>query len=67
MTKLYSCRAAGITGPKMATPRGVVGAASSSQPIPESNIGSRMLRGMGWSPGTGLGVENKGVLNEYNV
>lgn len=38
---------------------GVVG--SHAEPISEDNIGSRMLRGMGWSPGQGLGVENNGL------
>ncbi|XP_037305597.2 G patch domain-containing protein 2 isoform X2 [Pungitius pungitius] len=30
-------------------------------PIPDSNMGSRMLQSMGWSPGTGLGPEGRGI------
>ncbi|KAM9782886.1 G patch domain-containing protein 2 [Neosynchiropus ocellatus] len=30
-------------------------------PIPESNMGSRMLQSMGWSPGMGLGPEGRGI------
>ncbi|XP_037393899.1 G patch domain-containing protein 2 isoform X2 [Pygocentrus nattereri] len=38
---------------------GVVGEGAS--PIPESNVGSRMLQSMGWSPGMGLGPEGRGI------
>ena len=31
-------------------------------PIGESNIGSQMLRGMGWKPGQGLGKDSSGQL-----
>ncbi|XP_066532120.1 G patch domain-containing protein 2 isoform X3 [Hoplias malabaricus] len=30
-------------------------------PIPESNVGNRMLQSMGWSPGMGLGPEGRGM------
>jgi len=32
-----------------------------AEPIPESNIGNRMLQNMGWSPGSGLGAEGSGI------
>jgi G patch domain-containing protein 2 len=34
---------------------------SSAPPIPESNVGNQMLRGMGWEPGTGLGPQSNGI------
>jgi len=34
---------------------------SSALPIPESNIGNQMLRGMGWEPGMGLGAQSNGI------
>jgi hypothetical protein len=34
---------------------------SSAPPIPDSNLGNQMLRGMGWEPGTGLGAQNNGI------
>ena len=39
--------------------------AVNNQPIPESNIGNKMLKSMGWSPGTCLGSSNsdKNLLN----
>ncbi len=30
-------------------------------PLNESNIGNRMLRSMGWTPGTGLGIHSNGI------
>ncbi|XP_075993867.1 G patch domain-containing protein 2 isoform X2 [Genypterus blacodes] len=33
----------------------------SALPIPESNMGSRMLQSMGWTPGMGLGPEGRGI------
>ncbi|XP_056284501.1 G patch domain-containing protein 2 isoform X2 [Pseudoliparis swirei] len=42
-----------------AAPSGAVG--ESASPIPDSNMGSRMLQSMGWSPGTGLGPEGRGI------
>lgn len=32
-----------------------------SEPIPETNIGNRMLQQMGWSPGQGLGADGSGI------
>ncbi|KDR23012.1 G patch domain-containing protein 2 isoform X1 [Zootermopsis nevadensis] len=34
---------------------------SSALPIPETNLGNQMLRGMGWEPGTGLGAQSNGI------
>uniref|UniRef100_A0A6I8NWD6 G-patch domain containing 2 n=1 Tax=Ornithorhynchus anatinus TaxID=9258 RepID=A0A6I8NWD6_ORNAN len=41
------------------TTTGFVG--ENAQPIPENNIGNRMLQSMGWTPGTGLGRDGKGM------
>ncbi|XP_061756728.1 G patch domain-containing protein 2 isoform X2 [Nerophis ophidion] len=30
-------------------------------PIPDTNVGNRMLQSMGWSPGLGLGPEGRGI------
>ncbi|XP_058880290.1 G patch domain-containing protein 2 isoform X3 [Acipenser ruthenus] len=49
-------KAAPIAGP-MTT--GFVG--ENVQPIPENNIGNRMLQSMGWSPGMGLGPDGTGI------
>ncbi|MBN3285390.1 GPTC2 protein, partial [Polyodon spathula] len=49
-------KAAPIAGP-MTT--GFVG--ENAQPIPENNIGNRMLQCMGWSPGMGLGRDGTGI------
>ncbi|XP_029902759.1 G patch domain-containing protein 2 isoform X2 [Myripristis murdjan] len=40
-------------------PSGVVG--ENAAPIPETNMGNRMLQSMGWSPGMGLGPEGRGI------
>ncbi|XP_028296037.1 G patch domain-containing protein 2 isoform X2 [Gouania willdenowi] len=40
-------------------PTGVVG--ENAPPIPDTNMGSRMLQTMGWSPGMGLGPEGRGI------
>ncbi|XP_036003432.1 G patch domain-containing protein 2 isoform X3 [Fundulus heteroclitus] len=40
-------------------PSGVVG--ENAPPIPDTNMGSRMLQSMGWSPGMGLGPEGRGI------
>ena len=34
-----------------------------SQALDERNIGNRMLQGMGWRPGSGLGPEGDGILS----
>ncbi|AWP19896.1 putative G patch domain-containing protein 2 [Scophthalmus maximus] len=33
----------------------------SAAPIPDTNMGNRMLQSMGWSPGMGLGPEGRGI------
>ncbi|XP_024147360.1 G patch domain-containing protein 2 isoform X1 [Oryzias melastigma] len=40
-------------------PSGVVG--ENAPPIPDTNMGSRMLQSMGWNPGMGLGPEGGGI------
>ncbi|XP_005374768.1 PREDICTED: G patch domain-containing protein 2 isoform X2 [Chinchilla lanigera] len=49
-------KAAPLPGP---TAAGWVG--ENAQPILENNIGNRMLQNMGWSPGSGLGRDGKGI------
>ncbi|XP_052769286.1 G patch domain-containing protein 2-like [Mya arenaria] len=38
---------------------GLVG--GDSEPIPDTNIGNRMLQQMGWNPGQGLGIDGTGI------
>lgn len=38
---------------------GLVG--ENAPPIPDTNMGSRMLQSMGWNPGMGLGPEGRGI------
>ncbi|XP_054618380.1 G patch domain-containing protein 2 isoform X5 [Dunckerocampus dactyliophorus] len=40
-------------------PSAVVG--ENVPPIPDTNVGNRMLQSMGWSPGMGLGPEGRGI------
>ncbi|EHB00444.1 G patch domain-containing protein 2, partial [Heterocephalus glaber] len=49
-------KAAPLPGP---TATGFVG--ENAQPILEDNIGNRMLQNMGWTPGSGLGRDGKGI------
>lgn len=49
-------KAAPLPGPPTA---GIVG--ENAQPILESNIGNRMLQSMGWTPGSGLGRDGRGI------
>ncbi|ELK08915.1 G patch domain-containing protein 2 [Pteropus alecto] len=50
-------KAAPLPGPTPAA--GLVG--ENAQPILENNIGNRMLQNMGWTPGSGLGRDGKGI------
>ncbi|KAJ8410273.1 hypothetical protein AAFF_G00202540 [Aldrovandia affinis] len=45
-----------VGGPSTTGPVG-----ENALPIPENNLGSRMLQSMGWAPGMGLGPEGKGI------
>lgn len=49
-------KAAPLPGP---TTTGFVG--ENAPPILENNIGNRMLQNMGWTPGSGLGRDSKGI------
>ncbi|XP_062911820.1 G patch domain-containing protein 2 isoform X1 [Mobula hypostoma] len=42
-------------------PLAAVFVGENASPIPETNIGSRMLQTMGWIPGTGLGPNGSGI------
>ncbi|XP_072906910.1 G patch domain-containing protein 2 isoform X2 [Hemitrygon akajei] len=42
-------------------PLAAVFVGENASPIPETNIGSRMLQTMGWIPGTGLGPNGNGI------
>lgn len=45
--------------PPLTNAEGFVG--DEASPIPESNIGNKMLQSMGWKPGSGLGAEGVGI------
>jgi len=51
--------------PHRNTTNKVVGANAS--PITEDNIGNRLLRSMGWSPGSGLGANEQGIIEPLNA
>ena len=36
-----------------------------SVPVPESNIGNQLLRGLGWQEGQGLGVTQSGIKEPF--
>ncbi|KAM6914936.1 LOW QUALITY PROTEIN: G patch domain-containing protein 2-like [Xenentodon cancila] len=40
-------------------PSGIIG--ENAPPIPDTNMGNRMLQSMGWNPGMGLGPEGRGI------
>ena len=42
-------------------------AAHATKAIDESNIGNRMLQGMGWRQGTGLGKGGRGITAPINA
>jgi len=65
--------------PVVAPPRGLVAASSVSAhpptyvvrateppPIPESNVGRKLLRAMGWKEGQGLGANEDGIAQPIN-
>ena len=39
----------------------VIAVGEAAEPIPETNIGNRMLQSMGWTPGSGLGAGGSGI------
>lgn len=45
--------------PPLTNLEGYIG--ENASPIPESNIGNKMLQSMGWKPGSGLGAEGEGI------
>ncbi|XP_077442633.1 G patch domain-containing protein 2 isoform X2 [Stigmatopora argus] len=47
--------------PPLASAAASAAVGENAPPIPESNVGNRMLQSMGWSPGAGLGPEGRGV------
>jgi hypothetical protein len=40
---------------------------SASKPIPDDNIGNKMLKKMGWKSGEGLGANNDGIREPVSV
>lgn len=40
---------------------------AAAEPIPDSNIGNRLLQSMGWTPGTGLGPDGTGIKDPISA
>jgi len=55
------------SSPKRSSPKspGIVGQEAS--PIDESNVGNRLLRSMGWTPGTPLGATGEGIVDPISA
>lgn len=57
--KSYDPKRRKKTPPQFSPEEEVVG--GKAEPIPETNIGSRILQTMGWNPGSGLGADGSGI------
>ncbi len=47
----------------MPTMLDIITVAQDAQPIDETNIGNRLLKAMGWAPGSPLGINGEGIVN----